>query len=287
MKSIEVLRKLFTEQELKENLRKTNNRLLEELDEKSYWMAACFSFDLARIYDLLYERKKSKHYYHTTLKYLDCADFQSLWMRIECLLAVGKSKKAYNTILTNPPHSQKDLARYYEKLGKYEISQKLYAELAETQSCDINKMENFIFPQCLQYISNLWEKAQNIEKAHEYNQRAVKAWEKITIEKRLYPIEEAWLYEGIGYIYEKSCEFGKALEYYEKSLKKYELADTKEYRNSSEANYIDGDWDYYYIKFFYFQLPEEPMLNLRVEDFMKFNFRRIKYRILKLEEKMQ
>ncbi len=289
MEPIEIFRKLFTERELKENLQKAHKNLQREINEKNYWMAACFSFDLARIYDLSHEKKKSKHYYRTTLEYMNRADFQSLQMRVMCLIALDKSEEALKTVLDNPPHNKKELAKFYETLGKFEISQKIYAEIAVKQLCDHDRMENFIYPHCLQYISDLWEKAQNIEKAHEYNQKAVEEWEKAQnfLERNLYPIEKAWMYEGIGYIFEKSGEFEEAMKYYEKALKKYELVNTKEYRVSSKAHYIDGDWDYYYIKYFYFQLPEILMFNLTVEDFMKFNFRRVKYRILKLEMQMQ
>lgn len=108
-----------------------------------------------------------------------------------------------------------------------------------------------------------------------------------TLERNLYPIEEAWLHEGIKYIYEKSGDFETATEHYEKALEKYELANTEEYHDSSETHYIDGDWNCYCIKSFYFQPPEALMLNLTVEHFMKFNFGKIKYRILNLEEKMK
>lgn len=288
MKSIRISRKLFTEQELKENLQEAHKNLQVEINEKNYWMAACFSFDLARIYNLLHEKKKSKHYYRTTLEYMNRADFQSLWMRVMCLLALDKSEEALKTVLENPPRNKKELARFYEELGKSEISQQIYAEIAVKQLCNCDKMENFIYPQCLQYISDLWEKAQNTEKAYEYNQKAVKEWEKVqnSIERNLYPIEKAWMYEGIGHIFEKSGKFEKAMKYYEKALKKYELANTEEYRVSSEAHYIDGDWDYYYMRYFYFQLPEVLLLNLTVEDFMTSNLRRVKYRILKLEMQM-
>lgn len=99
----------------------------------------------------------------------------------------------------------------------------------------------------------------------------------------MYPVEEAWLYEGVGHIHEKAGDLTEALEYYQKALEKYELGNTEEYRPSSETHYEDGDWDHY-AGYFYTQLPETLMLNLKSEYFMKFHLRRIRYRILKLEE---
>ncbi len=87
----------------------------------------------------------------------------------------------------------------------------------------------------------------------------------------------------MGHIHEKAGDLTEALEYYQKALEKYELGNTEEYRPSSETHYEDGDWDHY-AGYFYTQLPETLMLNLKSEYFMKFHLRRIRYRILKLEE---
>ena len=287
MDPVAIFRTLFTEEELKQLLNKARENLSKELKGKNYWTAACLSFDLARIYTILQNEKESKHYYRVTLEYLDRADFQSLWMRVECLRALGKNEKALETVLSNPPHNQRKLAEFYSKLGKSKISQQLYVESAKKESLNPDEMENFMYPQWLQYISDLWEKANNNEKKREYNQMALKMWEETeNIMNNLYPIEKAWMYEGIGYIYEKADNVVKAMNYYKRAKKEYELACKKEYLASSETHHIDGDWDYY-MKFFYFQLPEILMINLLVDHFMKVHLRRIEYRIISLKEQIK
>ncbi|KYK35781.1 MAG: hypothetical protein HXS46_17035 [Theionarchaea archaeon] len=287
MKGIEFLRKLFTEQELNAILQKAHNSLQKELNDKDYRMAAFYSLDIAHIYDLLGDREKAEQHYRITTEYLDCADFQPLWIRLECLRALGKLEEAVKAALSNPSHSKIELAELYKEAGKHDIARKIYAELATRQFCNPDRLENFIYPQYLQHISNLWERAQNAEKAREFNESAREAWEKVEakLEKHLYPIEKAWLNEGVGYIYEKACNFEKAMDYYQKAGEEYDLANMEKYRASSETHQVDGDWDHYAI-YFYTQLPETLMINF-LEYFMKFNFRRIKYRILMLEEKMR
>ncbi len=128
-----------------------------------------------------------------------------------------------------------------------------------------------------------------MEKSGEYNQKALEEWERTenNLQEKLYPIEEAWLYEGVGYIYEKAGRLEKALEYYRKSEEKYGQADQEEYLTSTIAHIFDGDWDFFYGKYFDMQIQEKEIMRLRYEDPMKSQFRRIKYRILLLEEKMK
>ncbi len=294
MEPREILRKLLTREELEESLRKALKDLQGYLEmirspkkdpfNQAYRMAAFRSLDIAHIYDLMGDREKAEFYYRSTLDYLDCANFQPLWIRLESLRALGKYNEALDAAVSSPHHSKIELAELYREAGSYEIAQKIYAELALKQHCDPERMENFIYPQCLQFISDLWEKANNTEKAREYNQLALRFWEKVenNIERSLYPIEEAWLYEGTGHIYERAGDVARALKYYQKALEKYELANREEYRASSETHYEDGDWNHY-AGYFYTQLPETLMLNLKSEYFMKFHLRRIRYRILKLK----
>ncbi|MBU7048540.1 MAG: hypothetical protein HXS54_19070, partial [Theionarchaea archaeon] len=65
------------------NLKKAQHKLQKELKEKDCRMAAFYSLDAAHIYDLLAEREKAEYYYRTTLKYLDHAKFQPLWITRE------------------------------------------------------------------------------------------------------------------------------------------------------------------------------------------------------------
>lgn len=285
MKNIEILRTLFTEQELKKNLKKAQHKLQKELKEKDCRMAAFYSLDAAHIYDLLAEREKAEYYYRTTLKYLDHAKFQPLWIRIECLSALGRHEEALHTILDDPHPPQLELARLYENMGNHDIARKVYTELAVEQSRKADESE-FLQPLFLQHASDLWEKAQNIEKAHKYRERALEAWEKMkNMQLSLHTIEEAWLYEEVGYIYEKAGKFKTAHKYYKKAESKYERAYTVDV-DSAEANYADGDWDYY-IGCFNFQLPEIRMIELSFEYFIRFDFKRIRYRNLMLEKKMK
>ncbi len=299
MEQIEVFRKLFTREELEEILQKEFTCLEEYLGliqhpeqdnfNQGYRMAAFHTLSIGHTYDLLGDREKAEHYYRTTLDYLDHANFQPLWVRVGSLRALGRHKEALEATLNNPHHSEEGLAEAYDRAGDHETAQEMYTKLAAKQHCDPERMENFIYPQCLQFMSDLWERAHNTEKARKYNQLALKAWEKTknNIEKRLYPIEEAWLYEGVGHIHEKAGDLAGAMEYYQKALGKYELGNKEEYRPSSETHYVDGDWDSHYAGYFSTQLPEVNFVDFMAEYFMNFQLRRIRYRILRLEEKMK
>ena len=134
----------------------------------------------------------------------------------------------------------------------------------------------------------MWARAQNPEEAQKYNEQAIETWEKMkdTMERPLHTIDEAWLFEEVGYIYEKAGKFEIAIEYYKKAKQMYELA----YEEDPPAVYthqIDSDWDYYKGIFFYLQFLGTRMFKLRVENPMKYDFRRIKYRILNLEEQVK
>ncbi len=69
--------------------------------------------------------------------------------------------------LSDPSHSKIELAELYIEAGKHDIAQKIYTEFAEKKSCDPDKSKDFLYPHCLQHISDLWEKAQNTEKRRE------------------------------------------------------------------------------------------------------------------------
>lgn len=287
MKSIEILRSLFAEEELRKNLQEALMNIAGELNEKDYRIAAFYSLDVAHMYDFLGDREKAEEYYRATIEYLNQADFQPLWIRLSCLRALGRYEEAIEAAMSSPHHSKIELAELYREAGNLSIAQEIYAELASKQICEQDVLELFLYPQCLQHISDLWEKAADTKKAREYNGRAIKEWEKIEDNrgKRLYPIEKAWLYEGVGHMYEKACDFRKAMIYYQRAREKYYQANKEEYRASSETHHDDGDWDYY-ARYFYTQLPETLMIKFH-EYFMKYNFRRITYRILNLEDHMK
>jgi tetratricopeptide (TPR) repeat protein len=286
MEKNEILKKLFAERELREYLEEALKSLQEELYSKDYSIAVFYSFDAAYIYELLGDRRKSEHYYQTTLDYLNHSKYQWLGIRIECLRALGRDREALETALNDPHYSKLNLAELYRKAGKCEISRQLFAELAIKKS-EETIWDMFFKPHFLQETSDLWSRACNIEKAREYNKQAVEAWEKIkdTIEGPMELVEEAWLYEEVGYIYEKTHKFATALKYYEKARSKYEDAYTKD-PGVVFVHQVDGDWDYY-GGFFYVQFLGQRMFRLRVEHPMKYDYRRIKYRTLNLEYQMK
>ena len=285
---IELLRKVFTEQELSAALQKAYDSLQRELNDKDYRMAAFYSFDIAHIYELTSNRKKAREYYTYTLEYLDQTDFQPHWIKLGSLCALGKLEEALKAELSDKYPSKFWLAFIYEKMGDYKNAQQLYSELAAEKSWNPEENEEYLYPHFLQEMSDFWGKAHNIQEAYKYNEMAVQTWEKVkdTIQKHLHPIEEAWLSEEVGYIYEQAAKSETAIEYYEKAETMYCLAYTTEYITSTEVNQIDGDWDYYSEYFFEQLFPENLLINLKV-DSINYDFRRIKYRILSLKEQMK
>jgi tetratricopeptide (TPR) repeat protein len=288
MEKIEILRKLFAGQELREYLEEVLNSLQAELDSKDYSIAVFYSFDAAYIYELLGDRRKAEHYYQTTLDYLNHAKFQWLGIRIECLRALGRHQEALETALNDPAHIKLRVAALHEDVGKCSIARDLYTKLAIEQSKKADEVKGFFQLHHLQEASDLWDRARNRSKTLAYNQRAVEAWEKMkdTIPEPRKLIEEAWLYEEVGYIYEKAGKFETALKYYEKAKSKYEEAYTEDPESVIDYQ-IDGDWDFYKEYFFYVQFLGLPMYKLRVEHPMKYDHRRIRYRILNLKEQMK
>jgi len=174
---------------------------------QAYRMAAFYSLDIAHIYDLLGDREKAQQYYRTTIEYLDCADFQPLWIRIECLNVLGKHKEALEAALDDSHYTKLGLAKLYEKAGKHDFAREIYTELAMEQSKKAIKSK-FLSLLFLQHASDLWARAQNPEEARKYNERAIKAWKRMKdkMERPLHTIEEAWLFEEVGYIYELSLK---------------------------------------------------------------------------------
>lgn len=287
MEKTKILRMLFTQEELKEYLRKTYKELQEESHNGDYVMSSYYSLDLARIYEIMGFTKKSNKYYESALEYLDYTGFQSLTIRFECLLALGRPEEALEIAQNSNRCRRPKLASLYEENGKFEVAQRLYTELAEEKSKEIN--ENYFFrPHLLQEVSDLWNRARNTREASIYNLKAEKEWEdmKDNIQSPLKPIEKAWLYEEVGYIYEKASQFGTAMEYYKKAEFMYEKGYTED-PDGTLINQVDGDWDYYKEHFFYLQFLGFPMYKLRVEHMMKYDHRRIRYRILNLKEKMK
>lgn len=281
----DLFKRVYTRKELKILVEKTLQELEVCLKKKDYRMTSFYSLDLARIYDLLNEKKKAEQQYTSTLEYVDRSGFPLGWVTIECLYALGKFEKALTIELSDPYPNELWLAFLYEKIGDHDSAQTIYANRAPVQSHEGYETFTLFQPHYLQKNSDFWEKAQNAEKARKYNQRAVQTWEKIKDNiVHLDPIEEAWLYEEVGYIYEKAGRFETAMEHYKKAKGKYEIAYTKDL-DSTEVNKIDGTWDYYREHFSVQLFPEIRFIDLMV-DSINHDFRRIKYRILNLKEQM-
>ena len=283
MKKTKIFKKLFTEQELKENLQEARSKLQKELENRNFTIAAFYSFDIAYIYEFLGDKKKAEYHYQTTIEYVNRAEFKFLWITQECLLALGKHKQALEITLNDPHHTNLELANLYEKAGEYDLSRQLCAELAMEQSEKASK-STFFKPHFLQNASDLWSKACNVKKTREYNQGALQAWEKMKgSSKSLHPIEKAWLLEEVGYIYEKAGNYETALTDYKKAKSTYEEAYIEDI-TCTLTHQIDGDWDYYKEDFFRVQFLGLRMFKLRVEHPMKYDYRRIRFRILNLKE---
>jgi uncharacterized protein YjbI with pentapeptide repeats len=139
----------------------------------------------------------------------------------------------------------------------------------------------------LQEKSDLWSKAQDADKKRKYNQRAIQTWERTTSDRQLHAIEEAWLYEEVGYIYEKGGDLDTAQKYYQKARTKYREAYIQENARYTDCNQVDGDWEHYSCYFIRQLFIEYRMIALAVQSPLENDFKRIRYRIFVLEELMK
>lgn len=281
-----ILRNLFTEKELKRKLRRAQHELQKYLKRKDYGVAAFRALDTAHVYALLQDSREADHYYEAALGYLDNAKLQPLWVRLECLVALKKHEEALNIASTNPHYTVLGLALLHEKIGNNDTARNLYREVAARESVK-KESKTSLRPHFLQYLSDLWEKAQDIERARFFNEKAVQTWEetKDTRYDSLAPIEKAWLYEEIGYIYQKAAQFKIAMDYYQKAKTMYRKAYLED-PTATGAHQVDGDWDSY-EQWFHIQLPELNMIDFGFERSWKLDSKRIKYRILMLQEKIR
>jgi tetratricopeptide (TPR) repeat protein len=282
-----LFQKLFTENELKDIIRRASHMCHSELEEHQFRMAAFYNLDVAHAYDLLDDIPTAHQNYELTIQYLNQDQHQPIWVRLECLYRLGNHEEALEAGIKEGC-TESRIALLHENAGKYSEAQKLYETIAQTYTWKPEYTRSHLFPLFLQHHSDIWIKAQNMEKALYYNEKAREKWEQIkdNLPKNLVPIEKGWFFEEIGHIYESSDLYNEALEYYEKAHEYYLLANTEEYLPSSETNYVDGDGDDYAIDFL-FQLPEIRMVYYSVNSYIEDDLRRIKYRILNLKEKMK
>jgi tetratricopeptide (TPR) repeat protein len=282
----DILRNLFTERELERKLSRAQYELQKYLKRKDYLIAAFRALDTAHMYVLLQDTQEANHYYRTALEYLDNAKLQPLWVRLECLIVLGKHEEALNMASADPHYTALGLALLHEEIGNNDTARNLYREVAARES--VKKESKTIFrPHFLQYLSDLWEKAQDTERARPLNEKAVQMWEETrdTRYDSLAPIEKAWLYEEIGYIYQKAAQVEAAMDYYQKAKTMYRKAYLED-PTATGAHQVDGDWASY-EQWFHIQLPELNMIDFGFERSWKLDSKRIKYRILILQEKMR
>jgi tetratricopeptide (TPR) repeat protein len=245
--------------------------------------------DIAHFYELLGNKKKRNLYYE---KIIDMwHDHPGKITELECvsaLRALQRSEEALQIVLSNPKGwGVETLAQLYEELDRKAEAIVIYSSLAIYSFRLSEAYYPFWQPHYLQEASDIFTRAESPDYASKYNQRAVKAWEDLkgNIQKSLALIEEAWLYEEIGYIYEIAKEFEMAMDYYEKAQSKYKKAYTEE-PTAVGAHQIDGYWKRYF-KFFIYQMRDFDFIHFNCEHPMNNDYRRIRYRILNLEEQMK
>lgn len=285
-----LLRKVYARGELQDRIKQRMEEYERSKTKNDYRSMAQGCYDIGRLFELLEDKSKSEYYYQKVVDEWnahpeDVPDY----VCVNALEDLNRLEDALELVLAHPTNwSIKTLAQLYEKLGKGEEARLLYAGLAYHSFQLSEAYYPFWQPHYLREGADLYEKAQNFYIVRIYSDRAVESWEKIrnNIERHLYPVEEAWLYEEVGYIYEKVDKFEKAMEYYEEAKSKYELAYTEEYLTSTETHQVDGDWDTY-LAFFAQQIPAFGLISFRFVGCKENDRRRIRYRILNVEEKMK
>ena len=204
------------------------------------------------------------------------------------MLILGKIDDALKIMLENPHEcSLFLLAEMYKNLGRKPEAQLIYSDISYFYYRLSSGYHLLWQPHYIQAGSDYCLRAQLVNRTKTYNQKAVESWEKMKpmIEKKV-PVEKAWLYEEIGYIYEKANRLIDAIKYYQKAQKHYESAYTDRFTDSTEINYLDGDWPIY-NELFPSQIPDYRLIYFRADGYEKNDFRRMKYRILILKEKMK
>jgi len=283
-----VLSKLYTQKELELKIAEYMKMYEKFRSSKDYQSMASSCYDIARVFELLEEKEKSNYYYQKIVDdWNDHSDEIPYYICVNALKALKRPEEAFKIVLAHARSwDLKGLADFYKELGRTKEACLLYSGLAAHASM-LSRFCSYWRPHYLQQAADFREKAQDFEMVHIYNRRAIETWEKTKddIEKPLVPIEEAWLFEEVGYIYEKAGKSDTAKEYYDRAESKYELAYTED-PTATGAHQVDGDWDYY-LRFFAKQIPDFRLIFFRSDGPEENDYRRIKYRILNLEEQMK
>ncbi|MBU7017171.1 MAG: hypothetical protein HXS44_06645 [Theionarchaea archaeon] len=284
-----IIKELYTQEELQCKIDEYKQRY-EEYKNKNYYDLMAFVYsDIAHFYELLEDKRNSDFYYERIVDIWQ--DHPEKFVGLECvsaLSALHKPEEALQIVLSNPKGwGVETLAQLYEEVGRKEEAIVIYSSLAINSLKFSRAYYPFWQPHYLQEASDIWTKIESLDYAQKHNLKAVAAWEGIkdNIQRSLSLIEEAWLYEEVGYIYEKAQEFETAINYYEKAQSRYKKAHSEE-PHIVGAHQIDGDWNRYF-KFFVRQIPDFGFIHFRYEHPEDNDYRRIKYRILNLEKQMK
>ncbi len=288
-----IIKKLYTREELEGKIEEymKDYEKHESKNEYEYMTFACG--DIATLYEILEDKEKSNYYYERIVEIWKA--HPGKFVDLECISALSRlqrSEEALKIVLSNPKSwGVGTLAILYEELGRKEEAIIIYSGLAHCSYELCRVCSPFWKPHYLRKAADLCEKAKKFDRVSEYTKAAVEEWEKNkdNIENTLYVIEEAWLNEEGGYIYEKAGQFDVAMKYYQKTQSKYELAYTDEHVTSTEVTYVEffSDWWSKYYEFFLRQIPDFRFIHFRYEHCRKNDYRRITYRLLNLEEKMR
>jgi tetratricopeptide (TPR) repeat protein len=282
MEYSEMVKALFTKRELERLINKSCSRLQQNLERKDFSTVTFYNFDMARLCQFLGEKEKAQSQFEKTLEYEEQSKYPWINIRVKCLIALRRKEEARETALNSPYPTEHWLATVYEELGDHDLAQTLYAELAAEHSKEADE-STYFQPQRFQYASDFWEKAHNTKESRIYNQKAVEAWERIgSVKESLHSIERAWLYEEVGYIYQKAGNSEIAMDFYRKAWAYYREAYMIDV-TATETNQVDGDWDHY-SQWFSAQIPDNIVFKFRCEHPMKYDQRRMKYRKLSLKE---
>jgi len=223
------------------------------------------------------ERKAPENYRHT----------HSI---IVSLMSLGKYNEVLQMMLTKGNWHKHAIAEIYEKKGDIEEARNLYRTGAQEYEKKTIGDEWYFRPQYYQDASDLWERAGDIKKAKENNKKAIQSWLELRnkLEENEPPIHLGWLYEEVGYIYEKGGDFKEAFRYYNAAEEKYKLAYSKKHETDTSAYKADQTWSYRVDEHFFIQIPEMSEWGFYM-DYKSGDpdFKRIKFRKLLLEEKMK
>ncbi len=283
-----ILEKLYTQEELQSKVCEYITKYEQFQKKKDYRSLASSCYDIGRLFELLKDKEKSNYYYEKIVDEWNAHPEKIPYhICVSALEALERPEEAFKIVLT---HARSwdlgGLASFYEELGRIKEARLLYAGMA-AYSFALSNAYSFWRPHYLREAADLREKAQHFEIVQIYSQEAIKAWGEVenNVKKSLHPIEEAWLYEEVGYIYEKAKSLEKARNYYERAKSRYEEAYIKD-PASVFTHQIDGDWDDY-LGFFAKQIPDFRLIFFRSDGPEENDYRRIKYRILNLEEQMK